>query len=78
MARSQRSDSGPPGRPPNGPTCPICRAPAAPGHKSFPFCSARCKLIDLGRWLGGRYRIEVPVEETDRDVPADEESPDEE
>ncbi len=23
----------------------------------FPFCSRRCKTIDLGRWLGERYRI---------------------
>ena len=30
---------------------------------TFPFCSARCKTIDLGRWLGGQYGI--PSEETD-------------
>jgi len=36
----------------------------------FPFCSPRCQRIDLGRWLDGDYRIEVPVEGTDRDVPA--------
>jgi hypothetical protein len=24
-----------------------------------PFCSERCKLADLGRWLGGGYRIPV-------------------
>lgn len=29
----------------------------------FPFCSARCKLIDLGRWLGEDYRV------PDADVP---------
>jgi endogenous inhibitor of DNA gyrase (YacG/DUF329 family) len=23
----------------------------------FPFCSAKCKLIDLGRWLGESYRV---------------------
>lgn len=31
----------------------------------FPFCSSRCKLIDLGRWLGDRYNIaarEDPME----------------
>jgi endogenous inhibitor of DNA gyrase (YacG/DUF329 family) len=42
--------------------CPICkitvRPPADPQAKSpFPFCSERCKLIDLGRWLNGRYQI---------------------
>jgi endogenous inhibitor of DNA gyrase (YacG/DUF329 family) len=30
---------------------------------SFPFCSARCKTIDLGRWLGETYRI--PAEEAE-------------
>ena len=42
-------------------TCPTCRAPVArdparPG-KLFPFCSERCHLVDLGRWLGEDYRI---------------------
>jgi endogenous inhibitor of DNA gyrase (YacG/DUF329 family) len=29
----------------------------------FPFCSARCRLIDLGRWLGEDYAVEAPPEE---------------
>jgi endogenous inhibitor of DNA gyrase (YacG/DUF329 family) len=49
--------------------CPICNKAVDepnPGQKSYyPFCSERCKLIDLGRWLGGKYQI--PVRETDRD-----------
>jgi hypothetical protein len=35
-----------------------------------PFCSERCKLADLGRWLGGEYRIPVsddPTREPDDD-----------
>ena len=32
---------------------------------TFPFCSERCKLIDLGRWLDGKYQ--VPVVEEDGD-----------
>lgn len=28
---------------------------------TFPFCSERCKLIDLGAWLDEEYRIEEPV-----------------
>jgi len=28
-----------------------------PSEPTFPFCSPRCRLIDLGNWLGGRYRI---------------------
>lgn len=45
-------------------TCPTCRAPVArdPARPSklFPFCSERCHLIDLGRWLGEDYRIPGP------------------
>jgi hypothetical protein len=46
--------------------CPICKKPVPePGDADrlspFPFCSERCKLIDLGRWLDGKYQI--PVEE---------------
>jgi len=37
-----------------------------------PFCSERCKLADLGRWLGGEYRIPVadspsPQDDDDHD-----------
>jgi uncharacterized protein len=34
---------------------------------TFPFCSDRCKLIDLGRWLDGKYQI--PVAGDDEDAP---------
>ena len=39
--------------------CPICRKPTNVDFR--PFCSARCKTLDLGRWLGGVYR--VPTDE---------------
>jgi endogenous inhibitor of DNA gyrase (YacG/DUF329 family) len=43
--------------PPSRGFCPICGKPAAvAGYR--PFCSARCRDIDLGRWLKGTYRIE--------------------
>jgi len=41
--------------------CPICGNPSASEH--HPFCSRRCKLIDLGRWFGGNYKI--PETESD-------------
>lgn len=45
--------------------CPICdRAMDGHGPKEWPdwpFCSKRCRLVDLGRWLGGNYRIETPA-----------------
>jgi endogenous inhibitor of DNA gyrase (YacG/DUF329 family) len=48
--------------------CPICKKPAAPRAKnpSFPFCSPRCKTVDLGKWLSEEYR--VPVEEESDEV----------
>ena len=55
---------------PRGPTrpCPICGKPAEARHR--PFCSARCALIDLGRWLGGDYR--VPTKETPEEASPEE------
>ena len=39
--------------------CPICKKEAAPrgGNAAFPFCSARCKQVDLGKWLDEEYRV---------------------
>ena len=43
-------------------TCPICKtvlenAPEDAREQPRPFCSARCKLVDLGNWLNESYRI---------------------
>jgi endogenous inhibitor of DNA gyrase (YacG/DUF329 family) len=35
-----------------------------PANPAFPFCSPACKLVDLGRWLSGAYRVPGPAEET--------------
>ena len=43
----------------NSKNCPICKKP--PAEKFRPFCSVRCADLDLGSWLGERYRM--PVEE---------------
>ena len=44
--------------------CPICDRPmrgaTAADLPYAPFCSDRCKRIDLGRWLGEKYRIPDP------------------
>ena len=37
------------------PRCPICGRPRAQQYR--PFCSARCRDVDLGRWFGGAYRV---------------------
>lgn len=34
---------------------------------TFPFCSERCKLIDLGLWLDEKYRIESPVSQEEEE-----------
>ena len=48
--------------------CPICKrqvdeSQSDPKGSFFPFCSERCKLIDLGRWLSGKYQIPVKQED---------------
>jgi endogenous inhibitor of DNA gyrase (YacG/DUF329 family) len=49
--------------------CVYCRRrPAAAPWR--PFCSERCKMADLGRWLGGEYR--VPGEDVPSEPDADE------
>jgi uncharacterized protein len=46
--------------------CPICGRDAPPGPAtSFPFCSPACKLVDLGRWLDGKYRVPGPPLESE-------------
>jgi len=39
--------------------CPTCGAAARSRdeNKTFPFCSPKCKLADLERWLNGAYRV---------------------
>ncbi len=37
--------------------CPICRKEVAAGNPEFPFCSERCRTIDLGNWASGRYVV---------------------
>jgi endogenous inhibitor of DNA gyrase (YacG/DUF329 family) len=54
--------------------CPICRKPAAREHPAFPFCSERCKLFDLARWMGEEYRIPAGDEESTSPPPPEEPS----
>jgi len=41
--------------------CPTCRTLVLTSDEHFPFCSDRCRLIDLGRWATGGYVISTPV-----------------
>jgi endogenous inhibitor of DNA gyrase (YacG/DUF329 family) len=54
-------------------TCPICgrrmQSQLLSDWPQFPFCSQKCKTVDLGRWLSDSYKIpkEEP-EETEQEV----------
>jgi endogenous inhibitor of DNA gyrase (YacG/DUF329 family) len=41
--------------------CPTCRSLVLAGSENFPFCSERCRLIDLGKWASGGYVISTPI-----------------
>ena len=58
------------------PRCPVCNKkipfdkdskeePQRPPH--FPFCSERCKMVDLGRWFDHRYTISRELNPIDDD-----------
>lgn len=41
--------------------CPTCRTLVMEEDENFPFCSDRCRGIDLGKWASGGYRISSPI-----------------
>lgn len=45
--------------------CPICRQTVPRTNAEFPFCSERCRLIDLGKWASGAYVVSTPVLDPD-------------
>jgi len=45
--------------------CPICRTLVLAGDADFPFCSDRCRRIDLGKWASGDYKISSPILDPD-------------
>jgi len=57
-----------PAKPSPSVPCPICGNPAlfSPKNPFRPFCSERCKLIDLGEWAKEGYRIPLAEEETEK------------
>ena len=42
--------------------CPICRKSVALGDAEFPFCSDRCRTVDLGNWAMEKYVISEPLQ----------------
>lgn len=41
--------------------CPICRTIVLRTQEDFPFCSDRCRTIDLGKWASGGYVISTKI-----------------
>lgn len=42
--------------------CPICKKPTdSEKGKEFPFCSERCRVIDLGNWSSEKYKVTGPA-----------------
>jgi uncharacterized protein len=54
--------------------CPICKKPVFLGDPFMPFCSERCKLLDLGAWADEKYVVSSPLqpeEENDDVLPSE-------
>ncbi|HET8548195.1 MAG TPA: DNA gyrase inhibitor YacG, partial [Bryobacteraceae bacterium] len=49
--------------------CPICSKTVELPSEFAPFCSERCKLIDLGNWASERYVISTPIKPSDSNDP---------
>ncbi len=45
--------------------CPICRKAVERDNPELPFCSERCRLIDLGNWASEKYVISTPLRPED-------------
>jgi uncharacterized protein len=48
--------------------CPICKKPVKADAPDFPFCSERCREIDLGKWASGAYVIKSPVTDAEEAI----------
>lgn len=54
--------------------CPTCKKSTEWEDNEYrPFCSERCKLIDLGAWASGQYRIDGIDDESSDIMPSDKE-----
>ena len=46
--------------------CPICRKAVARDNPEFPFCSERCRILDLGNWASGKYVVSTPLSQPEQ------------
>ncbi|MGH9510744.1 MAG: DNA gyrase inhibitor YacG [Terriglobales bacterium] len=56
--------------------CPTCKTVVTGKGPEFPFCSERCRTIDLGKWASGGYVIRSPVRDISNDELSDRKSDD--
>ncbi len=58
-------------------SCPTCDKQVlwTPDNAWRPFCSERCRLIDLGAWASEKYRVPVAEDKDDLDSPAADDPP---
>jgi uncharacterized protein len=47
--------------------CPICKKEVALDNPNMPFCSDRCRIIDLGNWASEKYVISTPTQQNETD-----------
>jgi len=48
--------------------CPMCGKPAEwKDNPDRPFCSERCRIIDLGNWASEDYRVTIPLKDVDEE-----------
>ena len=48
--------------------CPICKKAVKSSDPEFPFCSERCRTIDLGKWASGAYVIPSPITDAEEHI----------
>lgn len=48
--------------------CPICKKTVKSTDAEFPFCSDRCRIVDLGKWASRAYVISSPTADADEPI----------
>ncbi|HEY6766821.1 MAG TPA: DNA gyrase inhibitor YacG [Candidatus Sulfotelmatobacter sp.] len=48
--------------------CPICKKAVKSTDEEFPFCSSRCRTIDLGKWASGAYVVSSPSSDEEEPI----------
>jgi endogenous inhibitor of DNA gyrase (YacG/DUF329 family) len=51
--------------------CPTCRKIVLRSDPEFPFCSDRCRVVDLGKWASGGYVLSTPINNVGEDFQGD-------